>query len=220
MSAPATHPSPSALRRAILVHLRRTGPAAPDSIAASLGASRSGVAQQLRGLEGAGLVSRTSERHGVGRPRHLYDVTADAQGLFPSNYEGLASGLMAAILEIGGDDLLEDVFAARRRQAETTLRTSLAAAVAPDAPVVDRVRELARLQDDLGYLAEVREDPDGIRLVQHNCAVHDVARENPAACRSELALFRDLLGTDVVRECHIVGGDRCCSYLVVPTTGT
>jgi DeoR family transcriptional regulator, suf operon transcriptional repressor len=216
MPEPATQPSPSALRRAILVHLRRTGPASPDAIAASLGASRSGVAQQLRGLEGAGLVSRTSERHGVGRPRHVYDVTADAQGLFPSNYEGLAAGLMAAIIEIGGDDLLEDVFAARRRQAETVLRTSLAAAVAPGAPVVDRVRELARLQDDLGYLAEVREDPDGIRLVQHNCAVHDVARQNPAACRSELELFRDLLGTDVVRECHIAGGDRCCSYLVMP----
>jgi DeoR family transcriptional regulator, suf operon transcriptional repressor len=218
MPEPATLPSPSALRRAILVHLRRTGPASPDAIAAALGASRSGVAQQLRGLEGAGLVSRTSERHGVGRPRHLYDVTPDAQGLFPSNYEGLATGLMAAIIQIGGDDLLEDVFAARRRQAETALRTSLAAAIAPDATVVERVRELARLQDDLGYLAEMREDPDGIRLVQHNCAVHDVARENPAACRSELELFRDLLGTDVMRECHIASGDRCCSYLVTRVT--
>ena len=86
-------------------------------------------------------------------------MTPDAQGLFPSNYEGLATGLMAAIIELGGDDLLEDVFAARRRQAETTLRTSLAAAIAPDATLADRVRELARLQDDLGYLAEMREDP-------------------------------------------------------------
>ena len=33
--------------------------------------------------------------HGVGRPRHLYDITADAQDLFPSNYDGLATGLLA-----------------------------------------------------------------------------------------------------------------------------
>ena len=30
-----------------------------------------------------------AERHGVGRPRHLYDVTPDAQDLFPADYDGL-----------------------------------------------------------------------------------------------------------------------------------
>jgi predicted ArsR family transcriptional regulator len=214
MSAPQTASPEPALRRAILVHLRRTGPASPDAIASAIGASRSGVAQQLRALEGAGLVSRTAVRHGVGRPRHIYDVTADAQGLFPSNYEGLASGLIAAIVELGGDTLLEDVMAARSRQAGTNLRAGLAAALPRDAPLVDRVRELARLQDELGYLAEAEVDDGAIRLVQHNCAVHDIAVVNGAACRAELAMFRDLLGPGVERECHILDGDRCCTYRV------
>jgi predicted ArsR family transcriptional regulator len=214
MTEPATQPTEPALRRAILVHLRRAGASSPDRIASAIGASRSGVAQQLRGLEGAGLVSRTTERHGVGRPRHLYDVTDDAQGLFPSNYRGLAAGLIAAILELGGDTLLDDVMAARRRQAGAALRDGLAAALPVGAPLPDRVRELARLQDGLGYLAEARVDDDGIRLVQHNCAVHDVAVANEAACRAELELFRDLLGPGVEREHHIAGGDRCCTYLV------
>jgi predicted ArsR family transcriptional regulator len=217
MSEPVTAPSPSSLRRAILVHLRREGPGSPDMIAAALRASRSGITEQLRALEGAGLVTRTAERHGVGRPRHRYDVTDDAQGLFPSNYEGLASGLMAAIVELGGDQLLEDVLAARRRQAEASLRSSLAATLPSDAPVEDRVRELARIQDAMGYLAEARIDEDGVRLVQHNCAVHDVALDNPAACRAELDLFRGVLGADVVRERHIALGDRCCQYLVAST---
>jgi predicted ArsR family transcriptional regulator len=214
MSEQAVPTSPSALRRAILVHLRRTGPSAPDSIASAIGASRSGVAQQLRSLDGAGLVSRTSLRHGVGRPRHLYDVTADAQGLFPSNYDGLATGLLAAILELGGEGLLEDVFAARRRQAETRLGERLQAALPAGASLADRVRELARLQDEQGYISEARVDADGIRLLEHNCAVLDVARDMPAACRAELDLFRQVLGTDVVRERHIASGDRCCEYRV------
>src|SRR6186713_1785237 len=108
--------SPSALRREILVRLRRDGPASPDQLAASMGASRTGVLQQLRALEATGFVSRETVRHGVGRPRHLYDVTADAQELFPSNYDGLAAGLLAAIGEVGGDSLIEQVFLARRRQ--------------------------------------------------------------------------------------------------------
>jgi predicted ArsR family transcriptional regulator len=212
---PATA-SPSALRRAILLHLRRTGPSAPDAIAVSLGASRSGVAHQLRALEGAALVTRTQLRHGVGRPRNLYDVTPDAQDLFPSNYDGLATGLLAAILEVGGEELVEDVFAARSRQAEARLREQLAASLPVDAPIADRVRELARAQDDLGYVAEARIDDDGIRLLEHNCAVFDVARGMPAACRAELDVFRRVLGVEIVRDRHIAAGDRCCEYRVVP----
>src|SRR3954454_1697166 len=146
--------TPSAVRRAVLVHLRRHRPSAPDTIAAAIGASRSGVAQQLRALDTAGLVTRTSVRHGVGRPHHLYDITPDAQDLFPTNYDGLATGLLTAILEVGGESLVEDVFAARRRQNERRLRGRLSESLTADAPLVDRVREVARLQDELGYLAE------------------------------------------------------------------
>jgi predicted ArsR family transcriptional regulator len=213
--APGGGPA-SALRRAILVHLRRAGPSAPDAIAAALGASRSGVAQQLRALDIAGLVTRTAVRHGVGRPRHLYDVTPDAQTLFPSNYDGLATGLLAAIVEVGGDALVEEVFAARRRQAEARLRAEIEAALPAGASLEDRVRELARLQDELGYLAEARTDGGQLRLIEHNCAVLDVARASPLACQAELELFQDILGTDVRRERHIASGDRCCEYRVGP----
>jgi predicted ArsR family transcriptional regulator len=206
--------TPSSLRRAVLVHLRQHGPSAPDTIATAIGASRSGVAQQLRALDTAGLVSRTSVRHGVGRPHHLYDVTADAQDLFPSNYDGLATGLLSAILEVGGEALVEEVFAARRRQAEARLRDRIAATLPADAPLIDRMTVVAALQDELGYLAVARDDGDGVRLVEHNCAVLDVARSIPAACQAELDLFRRVLGVDLVRESHIASGDRCCSYRV------
>ncbi len=214
MSAPQPASPEPALRRAILIHLRRAGAAAPDAIASAIGASRSGVAQQLRALEGAGLVTRTAVRHGVGRPRHLYDITAEAQGLFPSNYEGLAAGLIAAIVELGGDALLEDVMAVRSRQAGAALRSGLASALPDGAPLADRVRELARLQDDNGYLAEAQMGQDAVRLVQHNCAVHEIATANRAACRAELAMYRELLGPGVERECHIMDGGRSCTYRI------
>ena len=88
------------------------GPSSPDQLATRLGASRTGVLQQLRALEDAHLVSRQTVKHGVGRPRHLYDVTPDAQDLFPSTYDALASGLLSAIVAVGGEELIEEVFAA------------------------------------------------------------------------------------------------------------
>jgi predicted ArsR family transcriptional regulator len=206
---------PSNLRRDLLLRLRFDGPSSPDQLATRLGASRTGVLQQLRALEDAHLVTRQTVRHGVGRPRHLYDVTADAQDLFPSNYDALAAGLLAAIEAVGGEDLLDQVFAARRRQLGDRVREHMAEHVAPEAPLADRVRELAVIQGDQGYLADTILGTDGtIRLREHNCAIFHVAKGSPAACQAELELFTEILGADVVREQHIASGDRCCTYRI------
>jgi predicted ArsR family transcriptional regulator len=207
--------TPSSLRRAILIHLRQAGPSSPDALATAVGASRTGILQQLHALEAAGLVSHAAEKHGVGRPRHVYDVTADAQGLFPTDYGGFASGLVKAIEAVGGDDLVEQVFAARRRQIGDRTRRRMAERLPEDATLADRVQVLAVLQDEAGYLAEALVDPDGtLRLREHNCAIDKIARRTSAPCDAELALFRELLGDGVVRESHIAAGDRCCTYRI------
>ncbi len=152
----------------------------------------------------------------MGRPRHLYDVTQDAQDLFPNNYDALASGLLAAISAVGGDDLVEQVFEARRRQVGDRIKSRMSERLGPNAPLVDRVRELAVIQDEQGYLCQAVIDagPNTITLREHNCAIYHVAVGHPAACRAELELFREVLGADVVRETHIASGDRCCTYRV------
>jgi predicted ArsR family transcriptional regulator len=147
----------------------------------------------------------------------VYDVTPDAQDLFPSGYDALATGLLAAILEVGGDDLLRDVFAARRRQAADAIRRRFDERAGPDAGLPARVRELAVLQDELGYLADVELDDGVLRLVQHNCALAHVVAGTAAACDAELDLFRAVLGADVTRVRHLASGDRCCAYRITPT---
>jgi predicted ArsR family transcriptional regulator len=211
----ATVQGASALRRDLLVRLRRDGPSSPDRLAEELGASRTGVLQQLRALEAANLVRRETVRHGVGRPRHVYDVTEHAQDLFPAAYDGLATGLLAAIRAVGGEGLVDDVFEERRRMTADRVRRRMTERLGRNASVVDRARELAVIQDEQGYLAEAVLGPDGvIRIVEHNCAIHHVATDVEAACRAELELFREVLGADVERETHIMRGDRCCTYRV------
>lgn len=217
-SAPPVNASPGALRREVLIRLRRDGASTPDQLAAVIGASRTGVLQQLRALEATNFVRRQTVRHGVGRPRHLYELTGDAQELFPSNYDGLAEGLLAAIGAVGGQDLIEQVFQARRRQIGERVRRQLEERLGSEASLEERVRQLAVLQDEQGYLADAVVQLDGtIRLREHNCAILDVARGERSACEAELAMFRDVLGVDVVRETHIASGDRCCTYRIDTT---
>jgi predicted ArsR family transcriptional regulator len=215
MSTIASVAGSSTLRRDLLLRLRLDGPSAPEELATRLGVSRTGVLQQLRALETAGLVSRQAKRHGVGRPRHLYDVTEAAQDLFPTNYDGLASGLLAAIRALGGDELVNGVFDERRRITRDRVRQRLAERLPGEAPLLERARELAVIQDEQGYLAEAHIGTDGvIRLVERNCAIHRISAEHGAACEAELELFREVLGADVQRETHIAAGDRCCTYRI------
>ena len=84
------------------------------------------------------------------------------------------------------------------------------------ATLLERVRELAAIQDEQGYLCGSVFSVEGgaIRLSEHNCAIYHIASERPAACSAELALFREVLGADVVRETHIASGDRSCTYRI------
>ena len=69
---------------------------------------------------------------------------------------------------------------------------------------------------DSGKIPILQPDPmrGGYRIVEHNCAIFRVAMGHPSACAAELEMFADVLGADVVRESHIVAGDRCCSYRI------
>ena len=207
------------LDRAILVALRDMGACAPDRLATRVGASRASVLQRLRSLESHGSVIRQAIRHGVGRPRHLYDVTEQAQRSLPANYDGLATTLLESIEEVGGDELVEAVFEARRRILVDRIRARFATALGPSPTLAARVRELAVIQDESGYLC--RATPlDGIdgplELREANCAILGAAAGHPAACRAEVQLFEEVLDAKVTRISHIAAGDRSCTYRIEP----
>jgi predicted ArsR family transcriptional regulator len=116
---------------------------------------------------------------------------------------------------------VDEVFKTRRSLLAERARRRLAEAGLADAPLAERVAMLARIQDELGYLAEseVSVDADGtpdgtVRLHEHNCAIHAIATSHPDACRCEIGWFRDVLGGRVVRETHIAAGARTCTYRI------
>jgi len=216
--APSPGPGASSnLRRDVLYALRTGGPASPDQVADQVGASRTGVLQQLRTLETAGLVTRSLSRHGVGRPRHVYDLTPAAQDLFPANYGALTQSVLTAIRTIGGDKLIEEVFEARREMLRARIRRRIQERLPASATLWERVREVASYQDETGYLGRATRDADGmIRLCEHNCAIYGVSGTYAIACATELQLFSEVLGAKVIRECHIASGGRSCTYRVEP----
>lgn len=203
----------TAARRALLVALRKRGEATVGDLADELGISASATRQHLQPLAAAGLLAHRQERAGPGRPRRVYRLSRTADALFPTAYGDLTTELLD---HVGAEDpeLLARAFEMRRR---TRVRRALERV--EGLPLPERVRELARIVDGAGYLAEVEDLPDGtgFRLTEHNCAIRSVAERHAEACRTEVEFFREVLpDADVQRVSHIVSGGAACVYEIRP----
>ena len=201
----------------LITALKHAGEATADELAASLGVTVSAVRQQLDGLAVDGLVSWRPQARGRGRPTHLYRLTRAAEPLFPKAYGGLTTELLGYVAD-ADPNLVDDIFD-RRRQRRLEGAMARLANVGDD--FAARVAELARILDDDGYLASWEAMPDGsYRIVEHNCAVLDVAERYGQACSSEIAFLRQALpDARIERVSHMIGGAHSCAYEITPLRG-
>jgi predicted ArsR family transcriptional regulator len=206
-SLPPTH-------RRILDYVKRAGEAAADGIAADLGVTTSGARQHLAALERDGLLEHRAVRSGPGRPRHLYALTPPGDALFPRAYAELTNELLEYV-EDEDPALLERIFERRAKRRLQRARERMAGL-----DFADRVRVVAELLDEDGYLADFTRGDDGAFVItEHNCAVLDVALRYRHACSSELDFLRAALPeADVTRIAHRINGGHVCAYLVRPAS--
>jgi DeoR family suf operon transcriptional repressor len=199
-------------RHAILEHLKRQGEAGAEAIAAAAAMTVSGVRQQLVALERDGLVTYREVREGPGRPRHLYRLTPTGDALFPRTYAELANELLGYV-EHEDPELVCRIFERRGQR-----RLEQAQARLAGLPFAEKVRVLAQILDEDGYLADFAHRDDGTYVItEHNCAVLSVARRYHHACSSELAFLQAALAeAEVTRVAHQLAGAHVCAYEIRP----
>jgi predicted ArsR family transcriptional regulator len=202
-------------RRAILNLLKRNGPLDVAAVARELALTAAAVRLQLTRLEEDGLLHHTDkvpEGGRRGRPRHVYELTAAAEALYPKRYGDLTTELLGYL---GGPDdpRVDELFEQRRRR-----RVAGALPRTADRPFDEQVAALTTILDEDGYLADAERLPDGSwRITEHNCAILTVAHGFSQACASELAFIREALpGATVRRVAHLMDGAHVCAYVVSP----
>ena len=202
----------SARATELVTALKHAGEATADDLAAQLGVTVSAVRQQLDGLAADGLVAWRPLARGRGRPTHVYRLTRAAEPLFPKAYGGLTTELLGYVAD-ADPDLVDDIFDRRRQR---RLEEAQARLAGRGSDFAARVAELARILDEDGYLASWEALADGsYRIVEHNCAVLDVAERYGQACTSEIAFLRQALpDARVERVSHMISGAHSCAYQI------
>ena len=200
--------APSPTQRRVLTALKRRGEATADELATALGISSSAVRQHLSGLRSAGLVAARQQRGQSGRPADRYHASELTEPLFSTTAIDLSIEILRHAEE-EDPELVDRIFDRRRRRLVDGAKGELSAE-----PIDERVRILAELLDEQGYLADFEKiDDHHYRINLHSCAIWPVAREYRQACSAELEFVRDLIPEGTVeRVTNKTTGAHTCAY--------
>jgi predicted ArsR family transcriptional regulator len=173
------------------------------------------VRLHLYTLQAERLVTYEEQPRPVGRPAKLWRLTPAADRLFPEGYAELTLSLLASISKTFGKAGLDRLLALRTRNQIAAYRERMSGARS----LGRRLRALAAIRTDEGYMAEVKVQPGGtFLLVENHCPVCAAATACTGLCAKELEVFQAVLGDGVIvdRTEHIVAGARRCAYRVCP----
>jgi predicted ArsR family transcriptional regulator len=202
----------------ILLALKTRGSLSTAELAGLLDVTGEATRQQLVRLEAEGLVRGERQGGSVGRPKQRWSLTDRAQQRFPDAHPELTVQLIRGIERTLGSAALDRVIDARAAEQRKTYQEALGTA----RTLRERLDRLAAVRTAEGYMATVGKDRDGYLLVENHCPICAAATACQGFCRSELALFRELLGpgVEVERTEHVLAGGRRCAYRIREGKGT
>jgi predicted ArsR family transcriptional regulator len=197
-------------RRAIVRLLKQEGALDATAVARRLKLTPMAVRQHLYELQREKLVTAEERRVPLGRPAKHWQLTREADRLFPDAYAELTLALIGAMGQTMDGAAMQKVLDARG----AAQREAYAKRIRADAPLSDKLRELARIRTEEGYMAEVKRDGRAFLFIEHHCPICAAANACQGFCASEMQLFQSVLGPGVAiaRAEHIVSGDRRCVY--------
>jgi len=201
-------------RRAIVRLLKQEGALDSAALARRLRLTPMAVRQHLYALQDEKLVTSEERPVPLGRPAKFWQLTREADRLFPDAYAELTLALIGAMGDSLGPSGVQKVLDARAAAQNAAYRARIPAS----APLDKKLRELARVRTEEGYMAEVRRDGTAYVFIENHCPICAAANVCQGFCATELDLFKSVLGPEVSveRAEHIVSGDRRCVYRVTP----
>ncbi len=196
----------------ILYFIKTKGPVSTATLAKTLDMTGEAARQQVQKLVAAGLIEgRQEAQAGAGRPRQNWVLTEAGNARFPDTHAQLTIKLIGSVRQLFGEAGLDKLITQREEESRSAYALACSA---PDLPT--RLRQLATVRDEEGYMARVEADGDDWLLIEDHCPICAAARTCQGFCRSELQLFQEVVGpgATIVREQHVLANAMRCVYRI------
>ena len=196
-------------RTNIINLLKINGKMTINEVSTQLDMSSMGVRQHLNSLEREGLVGYSRQKSSRGRPKYIYTLTEQAKEMFPESYKSLTIEVLEEAEDIGGENLVNQLFTKRMESQIQSYTKRL-----QGKNLNKKVKELAKIRSEEGYMAKISKNGDNYSLVEHHCPISMIAKKYRILCETEKKLFQRVLGVEVKRKHHLMCGSHKCSYYI------
>ena len=187
--------------RGRIVALLRRSSRTVDELAQELELTDNAVRSHLATLERDGLVVQQGFRPGARKPAYEYQLTDEAEQLFPKPYAAILDQLLGVLAGRLGGAGVEGVL---RTVGHQLSEGELAAGT-----VEERLAAAVALLNRLGGLAEGEIADGRLRIQGYRCPLAAVALDHPEVCQMAEALVSDIVGVPMRECCQRNGRPRC-----------
>ncbi|MGH9666531.1 MAG: helix-turn-helix transcriptional regulator, partial [Bryobacteraceae bacterium] len=161
-------PGPHKTRRAIVKLLKTEGPMDAAQLAKRLALTAMAVRQHLYELQREKLAAAEERPAGPGRPAKYWQLTPEADRLFPDAYAELSVALIDAMRDAFGARGLSSVLESRGARQRAEYRKRIPASLS----LGKKLKRLAQIRTEEGYMAEVRREGGGsFVLAENHCPI-------------------------------------------------
>ena len=190
--------------RAELLRLAREGARSIAELADALGITDNAVRTHIAALERDGMVRVAGVHRATGgKPARLYELTPEAEELYPKAYALVFTEVLSALREERGEEAVLDLL---RRVGRRLGAASAAAGTGDGRRVVDAA---AAVLESIGGTVAVRDREDGWEICATGCPLSAIVSESPDACALAEALVAQVTGLAVRETCDRTGRPRC-----------
>jgi predicted ArsR family transcriptional regulator len=191
--------------RGRIVSLLRGGLSTVNELASSLEVTDNAVRAHLLSLERDGLIRQSGVQRGPRKPHFAYELTAEAERLFPKAYDALLNQLITALKGRLPPAVLEDVL----REVGRSLVARHASGNTP-ADLEGRVQNALEVLKAIGGSPSVGREDGKLIIRSGGCPLSAAVVEHPEVCELAETLVAEIVGLPVRERCVRGDSPKCC----------
>jgi predicted ArsR family transcriptional regulator len=201
--------------RGRIIGLLRSSQRTVNELAEALHLTDNAVRSHLSTLERDGLVQQSGVRPGLRKPHAIYELTAEAEQLFPKAY----APLLNQVLEVISEQFPPEAAEAMLREVGRRLAADYLPATR-NKDWDERVQLTQKVFGDLGGLAEIKKQDGRVFICGESCPLAAVSSTHPQVCRMVETLIGEITGAVAHACCKYGTTPQCCFEIIPPAEST
>ena len=172
-----------------------------NELAAELGLTDNAVRAHLLSLERDGLIKQGGVQRGTRKPHFAYELTGEAENLFPKAYDALFNHLLSVLKRRFTPEVLKEVLREEGR--------SLGGNQTSGGDLESRVGEGLMALEAIGGSARLEREEGQLFIRSQSCPLASAVAEHPEVCQLAESLLTKVIGAKVRERCNREGSPQC-----------